>query len=54
MRKVEVCGGADADAVGVATTDGEGTDCQESDMVLLLVLLLSSADAADEAAVGLA
>ena len=55
IRNVDVCGGADADAVGVATADGDGTDCHEPDMLLLLsALLLSSAEAAEEAAVGLA
>lgn len=53
MRNVDVCGGAVADAVGVATADGDGTDCHEPDMLLLL-LLSSSAEAAEEAAVGLA
>lgn len=54
MRNVDVCGGAVADAVGVATADGDGTDCHEPDMLLLLLLLSSSAEAAEEAAVGLA
>ena len=56
IRNVDVCGGADADAVGVATADGDGTDCHEPDMLLLLLsaLLLSSAEAAEEAAIGLA
>ena len=55
IRNVDVCGGADADAVGVATADGDGTDCHEPDMLLLLsASLLSSAEAAEEAAVGLA
>ena len=55
MRNVDVCGGADADAVGVATADGDGTDCHEPAMLLLLsALLLSSAEAAEEAAIGLA
>ena len=35
MRNVDVCGWTDA-AVGVATTEGEGTDCHEPDILLLL------------------
>ena len=55
MRNVDVCGGADADAVGVATADGDGTDCHEPGMLLLLsAWLLSCAEAAEEAAIGLA